>query len=364
MYKTLNNKDSPIGEIHLKDSINKLDSFAIMLEQNDGTYVESTSSTFPTNYTLNLEKSKCIDKDGNILNNALSITKDIVELKTTTTTYCYLYFDKIITAPGTIFEGVENISSELLGDMYRFVGTANEVDNNYICFGTADKDTCLNNSDKYMYRIIGINENNNIKLIKKEALGQMQWYTDDTTNITWPDSLIYQNINGESFLTNSTYINATWREKIVITNWKYGDYKSNEMTAVELYEVENEFSSSINAKVGLIYPHDVYYAYQSGGLICTMDGEYDKCADSWLSLWNTSNDSNWSTVTYEWTMSRYGYGGIFSRSYRAWTITKAGNLGNPSIESNYLVRPVFYLDNSVIINEGVGTILDPYILKE
>ena len=48
----------------------------------------------------------------------------------------------------------------------RYYGTNPD---NYICFGTNNKDTCVNDTDKYMYRIIGMDKSNRFKLIKKEA---------------------------------------------------------------------------------------------------------------------------------------------------------------------------------------------------
>ena len=80
----------------------------------------------------------------------------------------------------------------------RFQGSAADVDDNYICFGTTDKTDCTTDTDKYMYRIIGVAINDDsrydtdtkigqIKIQKKEALEDaMKWWEDyNNKDITW-----------------------------------------------------------------------------------------------------------------------------------------------------------------------------------
>ncbi len=78
-------------------------------------------------------------------------------------------------------ETTENMTSR--GDtLRRYQGTSV---NNYICFGTNDKDVCLNDQDKYMYRIIGIDtETQELKIIKKEALNTKYYWPK--TAADWP----------------------------------------------------------------------------------------------------------------------------------------------------------------------------------
>lgn len=115
-----------------------------------------------------------------------------------------------------------------------------------------------------MYRIIGINSSGLIKLIKKEALNSnFQWWSS-YANVTWPSSTIFSAINGSSFYTNTTYMPEGWSNKIEIINWKYGDNRNLSGGASSLYSIENGWSSTINAKIGLIYGYDYLYAYQSG----------------------------------------------------------------------------------------------------
>ena len=65
-----------------------------MLEQSDGTYKESTSSSFPIDMVFNTEKSGCIDNSGNKLENSITYSNGIVNVETNSTIYCYVYFDR------------------------------------------------------------------------------------------------------------------------------------------------------------------------------------------------------------------------------------------------------------------------------
>ena len=70
----------------------------------------------------------------------------------------------------------------------------------------------------------------------------------------YPDSGIYNEINGNSFLNNNLYITEDWRNKIATSKWKYGYTIDNgNYDGQTMYAIENEFTDSVNAKIGLIY---------------------------------------------------------------------------------------------------------------
>jgi len=369
MYKSYSNKNTNLDEVNL--NISNTNMFAIMLEQEDGTYKEDTSSTWPTSgYTYNASMSGCIDLNGNKLDGVLSYdaTNNIATVDTGNTSYCYLYFslppnlydvceryDKMSSCVAT--ENMSQIGgmNSIEAGMYRYQGTADNVTNNYLCFGTTIKSECVGNTDKYMYRIIGIQENGQIKLIKKEALNtSYQWYSDYETNNTWPNSLIKSSINGSSFLTNTTYVPTGWESKIVTYGWKYGDTTSNgNMDGPTIYAIENAWTNTVSAKVGLMYIHDYYYAYASGGA----PGNYNNAMAAWIHL--SKNDTSTPTP-YDWTMVRYGY---FSGHYFAWYVNPDGSVGRQNLNLTRSVRPVFYLTSDVEITGGTGTIDDPFIIN-
>ena len=252
------------------------------------------------------------------------------------------------------------LNTTMEGGLYRFQGT-NDTVNNYICFGTSDKETCTGNTDAYMYRIIGINEDRQLKLIKKEALNErMQWVIDNTTNKPWPNSDIKANINGSGFLSNTTYVPSSWSDKIATTTWKYGDNTTENTTAASLYSIENGWTETTSAKIGLMYMHDYYYAYQSGGLNCSYSGgNYSTCKNAWIFLGN--NDLG-APTSYEWTMSRYGYDS-FHRLYNVWYLDPRGDIIQIISNNVFAVRPVFFLNANVQYSSGTGTLADPILIS-
>jgi len=92
MWKSANNKDITLNDVKLK-GVNKNSGLAIMIEQEDGTYKESSSNTWPEEMMFNEEKSGCIDNDGNTIDGALTYEGGIANIKTKSSSYCYLYFD-------------------------------------------------------------------------------------------------------------------------------------------------------------------------------------------------------------------------------------------------------------------------------
>ena len=314
---------------------------------NNGSYTSSTSSTYTfsgltkgTSYTI---KVYVVDKAGN----TSSVTTKTFKTKLTTAT------EYLISSPTT------GLNTTMEGGLYRYQGTSAD---NYICFGTSNKSTCTGNTDAYMYRIIGINSSNQLKLIKKEALNsEMYWHNRSSTNATWPDGRLYSNLNGSTFLTNTTYVPSGWSDKIATTTWKYGDNTTSNTTASNLYLIESAWTDTTSAKIGLMYLHDYYYG-MSGGKNCSSSGAYSTCKTSWLYLWQSGNDPEAeSGMNYEWTMSRFGL--YSSEVYTAWTVSNSGYAHDCGLAGTYSVRPVFYLTSDVGITSGTGTLDDPFIIE-
>ena len=250
------------------------------------------------------------------------------------------------------------LNTTMEGGLYRFQGT-NDTVNNYICFGTLDKSTCVNDTDKYMYRIIGINSNGQLKLIKKEALNiAYRWQQDYTINTSWENTNLFNGLNDSLFL-NSNYISKTWNNKIATTAWKYGDTLSVNYSAIDIYSIENNWNNITNAKVTLMYVHDYYYAYQSGGLNCSGSGEFETCKTSWLFIGNSDLEPY---TLNEWTMARYGYLSDYNL-YVAWNVVSNGRVGYPIVQAAFSVRPTFFLTPDVQFMSGSGTLADPILIN-
>ena len=133
MYKSYNNKNTNLDEVNL--NIDDTNMFAIMLEQDDGTYKEDTSNTWPTSgYTYNESMSGCIDINGNKIEDALTYDKENnkASVNTTNTSYCYLYFSlpptafAVYSADDTSLTFYKNKDSVMVGQQYKGK-TATEV---------------------------------------------------------------------------------------------------------------------------------------------------------------------------------------------------------------------------------------------
>ena len=402
-----------LDNVILKQEVNNK-TFAMYKEESENNYVKVEDNKFPDMYVLNIEKSKCIDNNGNELNGVLSYENDKVVLTTNKSSYCYLYFDKSIGLE--IKEKTPNglKIDKVRGEMYRFQGQAkdangNELVDNYICFGTSDKDICKGDTDKYMYRIIGIEaETGRVKVNKKEALNETyQWYTDYNIDIEFPESRIYETINGTGFLQNEVYIPNLWKEKIATNTWTYGDMLSDSVKganqkAEELYQIESgqngtvwhakakegdegaklavatnsdspnngkefyyiiheieKWTNSFDSKISLMYLHDYYYSV-SDTANCQYYGlNYEICKIGWMNL--SQNDTNASS---EWTMTRHGWS-ISYGLFRGIGVSSNGYINNFSVWNALFVRPVFYINASeeLLSKDATGTITDPFIIK-
>ena len=122
--------------------------------------------------------------------------------------------------------------------------------------------------------------------------------------------------------------------------------------------MEMALSTSTTSKIGLLYIHDYYYAYQSDGLNCSGAGAYSTCKTSWIHLSN--NDTSAPETSYEWIIQRFGY---YSNAYQNLAININGSIGMRPIPYSLSVRPVFYVKSNEGLKGGNGTITDPFIIS-
>ncbi len=315
-------------------------------------------------------------------------------------------------------EAPEDVS--LRGDVLRrFQGTVTKREdgtieddiNNYICFGADNKETCTEDTDHYMYRIIGVALNNDattntkygqLKLIKKEALNdRIQWYKDYNTDIDWFQSDLYKAITEEKYLEDVNYVPTEWESKIVDHTWWTGDIlytnnsgwqDGNAVYKIETGKIPSEFNvlnmnsgqystyiengidddpyyhKTINydvvrqkwithqsAKVGLMNLSDYYLAYGGKGETCA--GNKD-CINTWIHL--SKNDLPTSDA-HEWLMSRYGLFLEWGR-YQASDIREDGVPWLGQFSYQFFARPVIYLTSGLELS-GSGAVDDPYIIQ-
>ena len=400
IVKSQKNKNIKLDNVSLKEEISNMNGLAIMLQQEDGTYKESINKSFPNDMTFNESLSGCIDNLGNKIEKSLTYENGVANVETSSTSYCYLYFDEKLNVGELLTFSKNDIwDSTLEDDGYRYVGTN---PNNYICFGTMSQNDCTSDTDKYMYRIIGIFEDSSgeqhLKLIKKEALNTTYaWHSDHTIDVDWNESDLYNGINGSYFLTNSEYLymqNSTWLNKIETWNYtatntrSYENYDENSIygphyryqsvQSIYLHELnrgsksnqECYYSSSSGAttgiadcstgewkivasKIGLMYVSDYLLSLGEQALNYIPDNNGDLLKQGWLHIINNDIKNT------EWTMTRYGEG---TSNFFAYGIVIAGYVSNTLDTLERLIRPVFYLTSDITIS-GKGTIDNPFVVN-
>ena len=276
-------------------------------------------------------------------------------------------------------------SSGLEDDGYRYVGSgaynSETTPNNFICFGTTDKTECKNNEAKYMYRIIGVFEgtdgNQHLKLISlKQLSSTYAWNANYQTDVSWENSDMYKGLNGNYFLTNTTYDylqNNTWLNKIENWTWSAVNTKTwsdsgpnyRSITTQEMYLHEMNRSSKTStigewttptAKIGLMYASDYQMSLGSSSLSYTGSSNDTILKTGWMH--QSNNDTTASTT--EWTLSRYG---DFGGNFNAWRVLSGGKVLDSYVYDSSGVRPVFHLTSDARINGGNGSYSNPYILK-
>lgn len=263
--------------------------------------------------------------------------------------------------------------SPLEGDGYRFVG---QDPNNYICFGTKDKDECIGDTDKYMYRIIGIFEDaygaQHFKLIKKAALDTTYaWHGDDTTDTSWGASDLHTGLNGSYFLNNTEYSylqDTNWYS--LIDDWDYiavntmamqngPNYYS--MTPYDIYyhEMNSDNKTStigewttVRSKIGLMYVSD--YVLSLGAE--TLNEQVSEGLGAMWIILDENDAGIGAPYGSDFTIARLnGAGAIY--------VTADDCLTDDLPTETYSTRPVFYLKSNVALSNSVGSISDPYIIQ-
>lgn len=270
MYKSLNNKKSPLSDVVLQEMVKSNNSmFAIMLEQQDGTYLASESNSWPANgYVLNTAKSGCIDNDGNKMENAFSYNDGIASVTTGKTSYCYLYFDKTPTFTLTTDTGNSGLS---VGDEV-ILSSKNYSDQYFYVINTNASSTTL--FAKYNLYVGNIYSDQGNTLVKKltsedEGYGLQNStakgaYTGVTTIGTVPFSKINYWPNSGSITPNIYDSTLSETEDWSDNNYSIAYYVEQyirllNITATGRLLIDSERSSLNYSYNSIIYNQSSYY---------------------------------------------------------------------------------------------------------
>ncbi len=342
-----------------------------------------------TNQTISLSSTvtNTTANQNGLSGNSYTVTISPYTNGSTKSFSCKLHADStpiadVLIASGNLWQ------SGLKDDGYRYVGSGTVGEstnpNNFICFGTTDASECTANSDKYVYRVIGVfsnsNEENHVKLIKYKQLMSANW-NDTKADVNWEASTLYASLNGSGFLTNTTYDylqNNTWSSKIenwtwsavnTQTNSNSGPNYYNSLTPSQIYLHEMNRSTKTStvgewttpsAKISLMYASD--YTLSLGSSSLALTGSTSANKETLKTGWMHQSNNDTTKHIYEWTLARYGDVGS---SFYAWRVDDAGGVNYSIVTFPTGVRPVFYLTSDVkITSGGDGSLENPYIISE
>ena len=206
--------------------------------------------------------------------------------------------------------------------------------NNYITF----------NDESSGWRIISVECDGTIKIMKDASIGDIDWDTDTSNSNNWarPASL-------NTYLNRTYYngLNATAKNQIVAKDWSIGTvtYDNNNLAT----QINNENGTKWNGNVALATVSEYIRSNSnksSCGSFSLINSNYISCRDTtWMYI-----DDFWWTLSPDADDSRFSF-----------VVDSNGLVGSSFVHyDNYAVHPVIYLSSEVKITGGTGTQSDPY----
>ena len=241
-----------------------------------------------------------------------------------------------MTAGDTILEQVEIVTSGdgLYSDEYEdgryFYRGGNP--NNYITF----------NNEFAGWRIVSIELDGTIKIIKNESIGNIVWATSNSNNWSRPATInTYLN---ETYYNNE--LNSTAQSQIVTKGFSIGGVTNNNDLA---NQINNENSTKWHGKVALVTVSE-YIRSNSNQSGC---GSVYKLTSA-----TTCNKTTWMYIEDDWWLltsdATYGDDSFY--------VLSNGQLNTDNEIVFYAIRPAVYISSTVKIAGGTGTSNDPFTL--
>ena len=347
----------------------------ISLQDNNVTYAISLdgekTSSFPArgSYKVQVECNNAVGKwlydewklsIEDMLGTSTSCDIDFTSITTKT-----LLSDYVISLVGKS-QGTGKVINE---NGYRYEG---KNPNNYIWF-----------NNEY-WRIIGVFDSAThgqagkslVKIIRDKQIGYQTWDSAGTNN--WSTSSLKSLLNdyyykatdgtnsgkcygySNTVTSNCNYtkngIQSYYRNLIQSVTWHLGGYNSIAVTANNFYTYER--GTTVNGSnpttttgyIGLMYPSDFgYSALESNCARTTLLSEYITvaCAGaSWL-----------SGRSFDLTLTQYT-----TNATQTISISREGKIAARDAIGNFGVSPVLYLNSSVYLVDGNGSLDNPYII--
>ena len=347
----------------------------ISLQDNNVTYAISLdgekTSSFPArgSYKVQVECNNAVGKwlydEWKLSIEDMLGTSTSCDIDFTSITTKILLSDYVISLVGKS-QGTGKVINE---NGYRYEG---KNPNNYIWF-----------NNEY-WRIIGVFDSathgqagkNLVKIIRDKQIGYQTWDSAGTNN--WSTSSLKSLLNdyyykatdgtnsgkcygySNTVTSNCNYtkngIQSYYRNLIQSVTWHLGGYNSIAVTANNFYTYER--GTTVNGSnpttttgyIGLMYPSDFgYSALESNCARTTLLSEYITvaCAGaSWL-----------SGRSFDLTLTQYT-----TNATQTISISREGKIAARDAIGNFGVSPVLYLNSSVYLVDGNGSLDNPYII--
>ena len=265
--------------------------------------------------------------------------------------------------------------------------------NNYVSF---------NNE---LWRIIGV-FGDNVKLVRKDSLGELSWDSSDSTinsgnginqwgESTYEDGSLYEGADLQVYLNKMYYggtsvtcyngknnqtttcptgtIDETSKSLIDYHIWNTGAIEYNTRTdTLAFYSAErgttngkictsgtycNDTVTRTTEWTGYIgLPYVTDWAYASSESVCETNMQKQDSSNAYI-----CKNNNWMQGSkWAYYFSPYAHGTFAGN---AWSVSGAGYANRTYAASSRAVAPSIYLKSNVIIESGKGTSSNPYILK-
>ena len=207
--------------------------------------------------------------------------------------------------------------------------------NNYVTF----------NNEQAGWRIISIEPDGTIKIMKDASIGDMAWDSSNSNNWARPASL-------NTYLNDDYYnsLNSTAQSQIVDKDFSIGAVTRENNDLAD--QINDENGTKWNGKVALVTLSE-YIRSNSNKSSC---GSFSLNNDNKSSCKNT----NWMYINDSWwTLSPDA--GDSSNSFEANSNGYVDYYGG--VDYYIEVRPALYLSSEVKITGGTGTQSDPYVVS-
>lgn len=240
--------------------------------------------------------------------------------------------DKVEDMGGTVSSGDGLYADSYESGRYFYRG---KNPNNYITF----------NGEKAGWRIISIEPDGTIKIMRIANAGNMTWDSSSNNNWARPSSLNTY-LNGDYY--NS--LNSTAKNQIVSHTWKIGPVTNDNGCLTD--NVNSEGDIRWTGKVGLATVSEYLRSSSNVGMCRTFALNNDNTGTCANSNWMFNSSINWWTLS-----SRVG------TSVSVFRVEFNGGISYYNASGTYdVVRPVVYLSSNVTLS-GSGTSSNPYTIS-